>query len=519
MADNQDILSNEDLLALHQTYMHLHDAGDPRAEKLRQYLIYSGKQALANPQANQTQFEKDRNPDNQQGGLSSYASEAGSILKNAPQIAKQILDPSSAARAGLESGANIIPDWQRRTAEGRSTGYKAAAVVAPLVGANVNKMEQQADVGNGWGVAGTALADVTPVVAAELARTPQGQRVTAKLSNLPSAAAQSLTSVGDRMFLEGTPNQLMVKALRPSVVTPELDTAIQRRMGEVYQQGEANGAPVNNLENYRQAVDAAKEGRDIAYQNLMARYRQPAGGVVNGEFVPAAGPHEPVTVNGNPVADAQMRSIPATESFERPNQTNFVQRGSRIVEQGDAGIVNKIADKANQYRTDIPLDTADNIRVDTNAKLRDFWQKAGGDRQAARSNPETARIEAVNNGVRDLVYNELQKRTGIDPRPIQDSFGDLSEISDAANKRGVIYGRQNPVSLAEQVGAAEKGIKAFITAKLLKTYNNPNTIIRVAYERWAQENGITPSWKANGKLSPSSASPIVTAPLPHNGGQ
>lgn len=58
MADNQDVLSNEDLLALHQTYVHLQEAGDPRAEKLRTYLVASGKQALANPDANKTQFEQ-----------------------------------------------------------------------------------------------------------------------------------------------------------------------------------------------------------------------------------------------------------------------------------------------------------------------------------------------------------------------------------------------------------------------------------------------------------------------------
>jgi hypothetical protein len=179
-----------------------------------------------------------------------------------------------------------------------------------------------------------------------------------------------------------------------------------------------------------------------------------------------------------------MRSIPATDLLENPN------------------ILLKTADKAKPYRGSMSLDRADSIRVDTNAKLDAFWEKNQGDKAAARSDPEVARTEAVNNTIRDLVYDELKQRTGVDPRPIQDAFGETTEIDNAANRRGIIYGRQNPTSLAEEVGAVSKGVKGFIVAKMLKTYKNPSTLIRIAYERWAAQNGVTPSWKVQRPLRP-----------------
>jgi hypothetical protein len=457
--------------------------------------IQAGGKVLHDSAQYTTKFEQDRNPDNQPGIIRSAASTVGGLVKGLGSVSAP-LSPQAVGDL-VQSASKIGADDMARMADGRSGAYRAVAALGSATGvADPVAMEDAADVGNARGVVGTAVGNALPVIAGAALKASPLKRITAKL---PTSA--SISELGDRVFVEGNPKQLMVRAIRPSVVTPELDSAIERRMGEVYQSGQQIGAPVNNLANYEAAVEAAKNAADTRYQHQMSPFRPPVA-PINGELLRAEGPYRQVTVDGTPVAERQMRSIPPTEQFERPNQTSFVQRGSRMVEQGDAGIQDKTAVKADRYRRDIPLNEADAIRVDTNAKLRDFWQKAGGDRAAARSNPETARVEAVNNGIRELVYDELHKLTGVDPRPTQEAFGDLSEISDAAKKRGVVYGRQNPVSLAENLGAAEKGIKGFITAKLLKTYSSPDTIVRIAYERWAKERGITPSWKGKQGLTP-----------------
>jgi hypothetical protein len=162
MADNQDILSPEDLLALHQTYIQLHAAGDPRADKLRNYLVVAGKEALANPQANQTKFEQERDPANQPGMLSSAASEVGNIVKGIPAAAKALTHPVDTA---LGQAADLAINDQLRKNNGRSTGYRAAAAVAAPLGINTTGMERQADVGNAAGVAGTAIGDAVPYAA------------------------------------------------------------------------------------------------------------------------------------------------------------------------------------------------------------------------------------------------------------------------------------------------------------------------------------------------------------------
>lgn len=314
---------------------------------------------------------------------------------------------------------------------------------------------------------GGAIVESTPLVAQAAA--PFATRATAPLirgaAKGGGAIVDLLRGASDKTFAPGTPSELMTRAIRPPVTSPELETAMSNQMGTTYAKGQATGNPTNSLQAYMDAVERAKADKAAQYESVLS-------------------PNRNVSIDTTPVADAQMRSIPATDLVENPN------------------ILLKTAEKAKTYRGNMSLDRADSIRIDTNAKLDAFWEKNAGDKNAARSNPEVARTEAVNNTIRDLVYDELQQRTGVDPRPIQKAYGELSEIDNAANKRGVVYGRQNPTSLAEELGAAEKGVKGFITAKMLKTYKNPSTLIRIAYERWAEQNGITPSWKVKTPLRP-----------------
>jgi hypothetical protein len=116
-----------------------------------------------------TQFEKDRNPDNQQGGISSAMSELGGLAKGIPgMVAGAFEGPTGMARTAVETGAKIAADDTARKQDNRSGAYRAVAALGTPLGINGAKMEDQAAVGNTRGIAGTAIGDATPFVAAPL---------------------------------------------------------------------------------------------------------------------------------------------------------------------------------------------------------------------------------------------------------------------------------------------------------------------------------------------------------------
>jgi hypothetical protein len=444
---------------------------------------------------NQTQ------PDEQPSALSRFAGNFGGDLVNAakgvgslfakPQTvgdyAASILGPGGLvikrAVTGLAGAQKDQYDRAKQSAtEGDyiGTAINSTAAGLPVVGPMVGGVYEQAKSGDTAGAAGKGASrilqllsmapekSVLPNPAAALARGAQG---------IAGKAIPAIKRAGDATFVEGTPAELMTRAIRPPVTRPDLEAAMSDRMGQVMQKGEQIGAPVNSLANYKKAAAAAKADSGAAYGDLVTQNAQ-------------------APINTFPVRRAIIDSVPETDKITNP------------------GIMPRTAKMANQFPSKMTAAQADLVRLDTNAKLDSFFNRAGGDRNAALSEPETARTAAINSGVRQVLYNELRQRTGVNPEPIQNAYGQLEEIGNAAEKRGVVYGRQNPVSLAEDFGAATKGIKGFITAKLLKTYRNPDTIIRIAYERWAEANGIKPSWKqASGPKLPvgKAARPLTLA--------
>jgi len=292
----------------------------------------------------------------------------------------------------------------------------------------------------------------------------------------------------DRVALGSEPPaQILTRALKPPVTYPEFEDVVGRRLPEIVQESKASGKPILGVRDFGNVVDTLADKKNTQYQNLISPFRQPTA-TVNGRSVPAVGPFRPANIDASPVADAQVASIPPLDLLERPNKQSFIQRGGRQVPEGDRGILEKTQDLASTFRREMPIGQLDAIRVDSNAKLNSFYNQAKGDQHAALSNPETARTKAINDTSRDLVYDRLEKETGVNPRPIQDAFGDFTDLGNVAGKRATVYSRQQPFPLQEQVNAADalahgNPVK-FGMSKLFSRYGNSDELTQIALDRF-----------------------------------
>lgn len=272
--------------------------------------------------------------------------------------------------------------------------------------------------------------------------------VAGKGAEIAAATPESMRVAGTRFLTPGqSASDLFTRAAKPTSAYGDFENDLQMVSPEL-----AKNAPrYGGLNGVSDTLEGIKNNSNTWYQNLIDPFRN-------------------MRVDTTPIADAQMRSIPITDQIENPARfSSSRMRGMLPPGEGNVlmpdsmtgGIVKNTAAKANPFRTELPLGDVDGVRVDTNAKLQSFWDKAGGNRAAALSNPETSRVFATNNAARDLTYDNLSRlsaagRTdgGIpvpDIEANQNLYGAANKLDDVFNRRGVVFARQNPVSLQESL--------------------------------------------------------------------
>ena len=302
----------------------------------------------------------------------------------------------------------------------------SAAMAAPVAGAIKR-------IGAGGAITGAA-GMVPDVIARPINAIPALPGTV--LGKIPTA--DSIKLAGSRILAPGTVGETLVRATKPSVVNgPAGDVAssLQAALPKAI----AQNPSIQGVSDLGKAFDAAANAQAQQYGNVVAPYRKPLG----------EGPYRPSAIDGSSIANAQMQSIPAMNAFEDvPTQ------------DGAGGIANRTAAKADLYRSPISVPTLDGIRVDANQKLNAFYNKQGGDEAAALSNPETARVKAVGDSVRQSLYPVLDANAGLEPGTVanmQNTYGQLTDAGNIANKRSLVFGRQDPVSLAEKMAVGHGG--------------------------------------------------------------
>lgn len=296
-----------------------------------------------------------------------------------------------------------------------------------------------------------------------------------------SASPESLKVAATRAITPGTPGELLTRALKPPVTMPDFETSVERTLPKIAAQ------KPNGVKGFSEAAMNLKNASNDWYKNLVRPYAS-----------------EPIDTT--PIVGQQLRSIPATNLFENPgivdstaakasayDMTPITKTStSRFVDEfGKPYISTEVIEPAKPT-----LSRIDAIREDTNAKLNDFYNKSGGDKHAALANPETARLKAVNDGARDLVYDRLASRSGIPRSDIeanQELYGHATDIANVAGKRATVAGRANPMSLQESIAVRPsiRGAADFLGQRLLKNLTNSDAITNAALDRFANPSGPT----------------------------
>jgi hypothetical protein len=336
-----------------------------------------------------------------------------------------------------------------------------------------------------------------------------------RLAEFSGATTKAQKLMASRLVVAGTPGELLQRALKPSVhYGADATTLFEDTLPSVL----AVDPEATSVAKFGAAADAARDVQGSRYDARIAPYRE----VPEGAYGTAP---RPGAIHGPTIAEAQMNSIPLMDRIERPAQFHPGNPGRLKVvsvpggegtkmtmggyvggtpDSWTGGIVNKTAEVADNYRRPIPVAVADTLRQDSNAKLNAFYAKSGGDRAAALSNPETARVKAVGDATRQLLYEKLAIDAGITPGDIaaeQQLYGKLVNVSDIANKRDAVFSRHDPVSLAEKIATDHGGpisrVTNYISQKALRSITDSDALVGSAVDRFINPEE-TPSEPAQG---------------------
>lgn len=285
----------------------------------------------------------------------------------------------------------------------------------------------------------------------------------------------------NKWAVPGSPSDLLVRATKPTVGLPDYKASLDRTIPDLFSESK----PIKTLDDLTSSADALRDKTHGEYRDLVGQVKKP--------------------IDTTGVVDRQMSSIPATNLRENPgivDQTSKVASSylPKVLKTAPSSILDEFGQpftKSQEINQQMFAPEAEAIHVDTNAKLRGFYNKAAGDKWAALSNPETARTHAVNTGIRDTLYGAIEDETGVNPTKMQQKYGDLVDIGDTAGKRDTVFSRQQPIPLAQQLSTADalaNGKPLQVGASMMfKRLNDPNWLTAEAFDRYGRsQNPVKP---------------------------
>jgi hypothetical protein len=299
-----------------------------------------------------------------------------------------------------------------------------------------------------------------------------------------AATPEARTVAQTRALVPGQPADLLSRALKPPVTSPDFEAQVDRSLPKIIEQN-----PQPGVKGFGSAAQAATGKEQQWYQGILD-------------------PHRNMPVDFSPTVRAQMASIPEVADLERPGLADKTAEVANRYLPKPAQTVTTTSPIADQFgrpitqTTTIPgepprtLGFADNLRLGLNQKSASLYAKAGGDRYAAMADPETSRTVAAGNSMRDITYKNLADASGVpepEIRAQQSLYGDLKDVSDIANRRDVVFGRQNPYSLQESIamsgGDPIRSPLAYLGQRMLKKVTDSDALTNAAVDR-----AKSPSW-------------------------
>lgn len=408
----------------------------------------------------------------------------------AEPTAKAIKQVGTQAKAG-NYGLGVKDTTYDGQGNYQPTAMSSAMDAVPVAGPWARSIENDAhQKGAVPALAGLATDALAPVGAGKLLG--KGLGAAGFATKAASSTPESLSLAGTRVLAKGSPGELLQSALKPGI---KYGAGVSQTLEHALPDVVAADPGVKGVSGFAKAADAAKDTQYGKYNDLIAPYRS----LKYGE----QGPVRPGAIHGGPIADAQVASIPAMDLLEDVPTSSGKMRTFNVpdpeggslkmgaYEEPRGGIANRTKDIASRYDKSIDIPKADAIREDANAKLNAFYNKSGGDQAAALSSPETARVKAVGDTTRSLLYPKLEADAGLAPDSVanmQARYGSLVDTADIANKREPVFARHDPVTLSQKVAVGHGGpiATAFNWAKEkgLQHLTNSDALVNSAIDRY-----------------------------------
>lgn len=333
------------------------------------------------------------------------------------------------ASAALEAGNHV-----------EAAGHILASAL-PLVGpwaAGLGEQAGKGDIGGavGQGV-GTVVGGAAQAKALQLASRGIKAGVPKAAALVKTGTTGAIEAVGAQVAPE--PHELMTRAVKPTAGNTEFDTAIQTAMPELKAAETDIGRPVRGVTDALEATSAAKKKVWAEYQAKLDQAKAVDAGPLQtrdpqtGQLRPVT--HEP-TINGNDIADAMEASVTKRQAQLNP------------------GLAERVKKAAATYRRPMTLDEAEDFLQDANNELHSYYAKNKVGRRAAAADPETASTVAEAEQLRNSLYSKLDELTGEGAADIKKRYGALSNVENELLRRKNVAARQQPESLAEQIGKA-----------------------------------------------------------------
>lgn len=495
---------------------------DPYASIARPIDPYA---SIAKPMDPYADMPKTADPAPQKGFFGSAFDSSG-LTGLASAIAHPINTVMGIPGAIAGEGKRVMGEVNQGVQDYKQTGLSDATRrdfgrAVPVLGPALAQAQAQHDAGNNAGMFGTLGGTVAGFVGPEVAA--KGLGMAAKGAGgalkLASADVPSFTLKATRALTNGTPGELLESALKPGV---KYGANADQMLGQSLPHVIAADPSLNGVSGFASAADKARETSFEPYNNLISPYRRPVGlSAVTDKGLPdplaepvagAEGPFRPSAINGNPIANAQMRSIPFMDMLEKPatqaasrtkifdipaGEGGTIKMGAQLGGELQGGIVNQTKALADVYRKDLSIPAIDAARENANAKLNAFYGKAHGDQNAALSNPETARVKAVGDTARKVLYPQLEQGAGLPEGSVADmqkNYGMLADVSDIANKREPVFSRHDPVSLGQKIAMSAGSnplstATKFMTQKMLDKVTNSDALVNSAVDQYRNPLG------------------------------
>jgi hypothetical protein len=415
-------------------------------------------------------------PGVEQGIANSQLGQAGVGLYR--MFAKPTVDAISSAHEQFKKGNLYSKDEYDAKGNYTPSAFSSAVDAIPVAGPWARNVETEAhQKGMAPALAGMATDVLAPKGIAKVGGA--AMQTVGKGAQMASTTPQALKLAATRTLVPGNPGELLQSALKPGVkYGANVSGSLQSAIPDVL----AADPSLQGVSGFARASDAAKDAAYQPYNNLISPYRPPVGGI---------GPVRLGSINGAPISEGINSSIPPINAYESARPVGPPSDWTATRPNTTPGIIQSTAERAEKYNREIPVATADALREDANAKLNAFYAKTGGDQNAALSNPETAAVKAIGDNVRGQLYPKLEADNGLQPGDVaamQQKFGQLSDVSDIANRREPVFARHDPVSLSQKIVSGHGNPLSmawnYAVQKGLTNLTNSDALVNSAVDRF-----------------------------------